>query len=338
MLALYWKIGCDILRKQKELGWGAQVVEQLSLDLRHRFPEDDGYSARNLWNMKRFALEYPDFPFLQVPLAELEKDEILQVALAENTQTPIWQVPLAKLEKDGETFVQVPLAQITWYHHISLLPKVKSLPERAFYIMETAAQGWSRDVMLANVAAGYKNAKGKAITNFCSTLPPVDSDFARYAFKDPYSFGFLGTQELKNEHAIEDKLTEHVVEFLLEMGRGFAFVGRQYRLMVDGDECKMDLLMYHLKMHRYVVIELKAVEFIPEFVGKLNYYISAVDEYLKTPQDNPTIGLLLCPNKSDEKVRFSLRGFSQPMGVAEYEIKQLIEEVQSALPSIEEKA
>jgi predicted nuclease of restriction endonuclease-like (RecB) superfamily len=204
--------------------------------------------------------------------------------------------------------------------------------------METAAQGWSRDVMLANVAAGYKNAKGKAITNFCGTLPPVDSDFARYAFKDPYTFGFLGTQELKNEHAIEDKLTEHVVEFLLEMGRGFAFVGRQYRLMVDGDECKMDLLMYHLKMHRYVVIELKAVEFIPEFVGKLNYYISAVDEYLKTPQDNPTIGLLLCPTKSNEKVQFSLRGFSQPMGVAEYEIKQLIEEVQSALPSIEEKA
>ncbi len=336
MLALYWKIGHDILRKQKELGWGTQVVEQLSLDLHRRFPDDDGYSARNLWNMKRFALEYPDFPFLQVPLAEMEKDEILQVALAENMQTPIWQVPLAKLEKDGETFVQVPLAQITWYHHISLLPKVKSLPERAFYIMETSAQGWSRDVMLANVAADYKNAKGKAITNFCGTLPPVDSDFARYAFKDPYSFGFIGTQGLKNELAIEEKLTEHVVDFLLEMGRGFAFVGRQYRITVDGDEYKIDLLMYHLKMHRYVVIELKSVEFIPEFVSKLNFYISAVDEYVKTQQDNPTIGLLLCPNKSNEKVRFSLRGFSQPMGVAEYEIKQLIDEVQEALPTVEE--
>ena len=333
LLALYWKIGKDILRRQKELGWGTQIVEQLSLDLRHRFPEDDGYSARNLWNMKRFALEYPDFPFLQASLAELEKCEILQVALAENTQTPIWQVPLAKIEKDGETFVQVPLAQITWYHHISLLPKVKSLTERAFYIMETAAQGWSRDVMLANIAADYISVKGRAVTNFSGTLPPVDSDFARYAFKDPYSFGFLGTQELKNERAIEEKLTEHIVDFLLEMGRGFAFVGRQFRITVDGDEYKMDLLMYHLRMHRYVVIELKAVEFIPEFVSKLNFYISAVDEYVKTPQDNPTIGLLLCPTKSDEKVRFSLRGFSQPMGVAEYEIKQLIEEVQSALPS-----
>lgn len=336
LLALYWKIGSDILHKQAELGWGAQVIRQLSIDLRHRFPEDDGYSERNLGYMKRFALDYPDFPFLQVPLAELEKDDFWRIALSENTQNPIWQVPLAKLEKDGEPFVQVPLAQITWYHHISLSPKVKSLPERAFYIMETAAQGWSRDVMLANISANYIANKGAAITNFSGTLPPVDSDFARYAFKDPYSFGFLGTQSLKNELAIEEKLTEHVVEFLLEMGRGFAFVGRQYRITVDGDEYKMDLLMYHLKMHRYVVIELKAVEFIPEFVSKLNFYISAVDEYVKSPQDNPTIGLLLCPTKSNEKVRFSLRGFSQPMGVAEYEIKQLIEEVQSALPTTEE--
>ena len=337
MLALYWKIGCDILRKQKELGWGTQVIKQLSQDLRYRFPEDDGYSERNLGYMKQFAAEYPDFPFLQVPLAKLKEDDFWLVALAENANTPILQVPLAKLEKDDETFVQVPLTQITWYHHISLIPKVKSLSERAFYIMETAAQGWSRDVMLANIAANYKNAKGNAITNFSGTLPPADSDFARYAFKDPYSFGFLGTQELKNEHAIEEKLTEHVVEFLMEMGRSFAFVGRQYRITVDGDEYKIDLLMYHLKMHRYVVIELKAVEFIPEFISKLNFYISAVDEYVKTSQDNPTIGLLLCPTKSNEKVRFSLRGFSQPMGVAEYEIKQLIEDVQAALPVINEE-
>ena len=336
LLALYWKIGKDILRKQEELGWGAQVIKQLSDDLHRRFPQDDGYSERNLKYMRQFAAEYPDFPFVQVPLAQLETDDFWRAALAENSKTPIWQVPLAKIEKDGETFLQVPLAQITWYHHISLLPKVKSLPERAFYIMETAAQGWSRDVMLANIAANYITSRGKAVTNFSGTLPPVDSDFARYAFKDPYSFGFWGTQELKNELAIEEKLTEHIVEFLLEMGRGFAFVGRQYRIMVDGDEYKMDLLMYHLKMHRYVVIELKAVEFIPEFVSKLNFYISAVDEYIKSPQDNPTIGLLLCPTKSNEKVRFSLRGFSQPMGVAEYEIKQLIEEVQSALPSTEE--
>lgn len=335
MLALYWKIGSDILEKQEQLGWGAQIVEQLATDLSQTFPDDRGFSARNLRNMKRFAQEYPDFPFLQVPLAEMQKDEILQVALGENNVTPIWQVPLAKIEKGGEQFVQVPLAQITWYHHISLISKVKSIKERAFYIMETAHQGWSRDVMLQNISLDYYHTKGKEVNNFESTLPPVHSDFARYAFKDPYCFGFVGTISLKNELEIEKKLTEHVIEFLMEMGRGFAFVGRQYHLTVDGDDYYIDLLMYHLQMHRYVVVELKAVEFIPEFVSKLNFYVSAVDEYVKTPQDNPTIGFLLCPTKSDEKVRFSLRGFTQPMGVAEYEFEQLIEEVQKALPEIE---
>ena len=335
MLALYWKIGSDILEKQEQLGWGAQIVEQLATDLSQTFPDDRGFSARNLRNMKRFAQEYPDFPFLQVPLAEMQKDEILQVALGENNVTPIWQVPLAKIEKGGEQFVQVPLAQITWYHHISLISKVKSIKERSFYIMETAHQGWSRDVMLQNISLDYYHTKGKEVNNFESTLPPVHSDFARYAFKDPYCFGFVGTISLKNELEIEKKLTEHVIEFLMEMGRGFAFVGRQYHLTVDGDDYYIDLLMYHLQMHRYVVVELKAVEFIPEFVSKLNFYVSAVDEYVKTPQDNPTIGFLLCPTKSDEKVRFSLRGFTQPMGVAEYEFEQLIEEVQKALPEIE---
>lgn len=332
MLALYWKIGSDILEKQER---GAQIVEQLATDLSQTFPDDRGFSARNLRNMKRFAQEYPDFPFLQVPLAEMQKDVILQMALGENNVTPIWQVPLAKIEKGGEQFVQVPLAQITWYHHISLISKVKSIKERAFYIMETAHQGWSRDVMLQNISLDYYHTKGKEVNNFESTLPPVHSDFARYAFKDPYCFGFVGTISLKSELEIEKKLTEHVIEFLMEMGRGFAFVGRQYHLTVDGDDYYIDLLMYHLQMHRYVVVELKAVEFIPEFVSKLNFYVSAVDEYVKTPQDNPTIGFLLCPTKSDEKVRFSLRGFTQPMGVAEYEFEQLIEEVQKALPEIE---
>lgn len=336
MLALYWKIGNDILQKQGQLGWGAQVIKQLSIDLRHRFPDDDGYSERNLKYMRQFAAEYPDFPFVQVPLAQLETDEVWRYALSTNETTPIWQMPLARIENANEQFVQVPLAQITWYHHISLIPKVKSLAERAFYIMETARQGWSRDVMLANIAMDYYHSKGMAITNFENTLPPVQSDFAQYAFKDPYSFGFIGTFPLKNELEIEKKLTEHIIDFLMEMGKGFAFVGKQYHISVDGDDYYIDLLMYHLQMHRYVVLELKAVEFVPEFVSKLNFYISAVDEHVKTPQDSPTIGLLLCPTKSNEKVRFSLRGFTQPIGVAEYEIKKLIEEVQSALPDIDD--
>lgn len=323
LLSLYWKIGIDIIKKQKEQGWGTQVVEQLAKDLSFHFPDDRGYSARNLWNMKRFATEYPDFPFLQVPLAEIEDGSILQAALAE-------------LKEEGKDFVQVPLAQITWYHHISLFPKVKNIAQRAFYIMATAQEGWSRDVMLTQINNGYINAKGNAINNFAATLPPLQSDLARYTFKDPYNFSFLGTVALQNELDIEKQLTQKVTDFLLEMGKGFSFVGRQYHLTVDGDDYYIDILMYHLKLHCYVVVELKAVEFIPEFVSKLNFYISAVDEYVKAPEDKPTIGLLLCRTKSDTKAKFALRGITQPLGIAQYETEKLFEDVASALPQIED--
>ena len=336
LLALYWKIGDDILKKQEQLGWGAQVINQLSRDLSKIFPDDRGYSERNLRNMKRFAEAYPNFPFVQLPCSTLSQTDFWQVALAESETSAIRQVTLAKLENKDEKFVNVLLTQITWYHHISLISKVKTLEERAFYILETAKQGWSRDVILQNISLDYFHAKGKEINNFENTLPPVHSDLARYAFKDPYNFGFIGSLSLKNELEIEKKLTEHIIDFLIEMGRGFAFVGRQYHLIVDNDDYYIDLLMYHLRMHRYVVVELKAVEFIPEFISKLNFYVSAVDEYVKTPQDNPTIGFILCPTKSNEKVRFSLRGFTQPIGVAEYEIKQLIDEVKNALPDIDD--
>lgn len=322
LLSLYWHIGCDILEKQKREGWGAQVVNQLSQDLMQRFPDDRGYSARNLREMKRFAESYPDFPFVQVSLAKLQGGTI-------------WQASLAKLESHNG-FIQVPLTQITWYHHISLLPKVKDMAERAFYIMATASEGWTRDTMLTQIANGYIHAKGNSINNFEHTLPPVQSDLARQAFKDPYKFSFLGTVALQNELDIEKKLTERITDFLIEMGRGFAFVGRQYHITVDGDDYYIDLLMYHLKLHCYVVVELKAVEFIPEFVSKLNFYISAVDEYVKTPDDKPTIGLLLCRTKSDTKARFALRGITQPLGIAQYETEKLFADVASALPQIDE--
>ena len=229
--------------------------------------------------------------------------------LAEFDKFPIWQVPLAELQDKGKEFVQVPLAQITWYHHISLIPKVKNVAERALYILTTAHEGWSRDVMLSQVAN---------------------------TFKDPYNFSFLGTVALQNELDIEKGLATRVTEFLLEMGKGFSFVGRQYHINVDGDDYYIDILMYHLKLHCYVVVELKAVEFIPEFVSKLNFYISAVDEYVKSPEDKPTIGLLLCRSKSDTKASFALRGVTQPLGIAEYETQKLFADVASLLPQIED--
>ena len=322
-LSLYWNIGKSILQKQEQEGWGKQVIEQLSKDLISRYPDDRGYSKRNLGYMKSFAMQYPDFPFLQVPLAKLK-------------ELPILQATLAKLEGEGKDFVQVPLAQISWYHHISLLPKVKAEAPRAHYITETAQNGWSRDVMLLQIDNGYIHAKGHAINNFEQTLPPPQSDLARYIFKDPYNFSFIGTVALQNELDIEKSLTSKITDFLLEMGRGFAYIGRQYHISVDGDDYYIDLLMYHLKLHCYVVVELKAVEFKPEFVSKLNFYISAVDDLVKSPEDKPTIGLLLCRTKSNKKAEFSLRGITQPMGIAQYETEKLFADVASALPQIEE--
>lgn len=322
-LSLYWNIGKSILQKQEQEGWGKQVIEQLSKDLISRYPDDRGYSKRNLGYMKSFAMQYPDFPFLQVPLAKLK-------------ELPILQATLAKLEGEGKDFVQVPLAQISWYHHISLLPKVKDEAQRAYYITETAQNGWSRDVMLLQIDNGYIHAKGHVINNFEQTLPPPQSDLARYIFKDPYNFSFIGTVALQNELDIEKSLTSKITDFLLEMGRGFAYIGRQYHISVDGDDYYIDLLMYHLKLHCYVVVELKAVEFKPEFVSKLNFYISAVDDLVKSPEDKPTIGLLLCRTKSNKKAEFSLRGITQPMGIAQYETEKLFADVASALPQIEE--
>lgn len=322
-LTLYWNIGKSILQKQEQEGWGKQVIEQLSKDLISRYPDDRGYSVRNLRYMKRFASAYPDFPILQVPLAELRK-------------LPILQATLAELENEGREFVQVPLAQISWYHHISLLPKVKDEAQRAYYITETAQNGWSRDVMLLQIDNGYIHAKGHAINNFEQTLPPLQSDLARYIFKDPYNFSFIGTVALQNELDIEKSLTSKITDFLLEMGRGFAYIGRQYHISVGGDDYYIDLLMYHLKLHCYVVVELNAVEFKPEFVSKLNFYISAVDDLVKSPEDKPTIGLLLCRTKSNKKAEFSLRGITQPMGIAQYETEKLFADVASALPQIEE--
>lgn len=318
----YFEIGKQILAAQNEKGWGSHVIDQLSVDLEKEFGKGNGYSVRNLKYMRMFAEEYPDFPVWKIPLSDVEENQIRQV-------------PPAEL-KETEQIVQVPLAQITWYHHISLISKVKDKVERAFYILETAQNGWSRDVMLLQVQSGLYERKGKAINNFPVTLPPVQSDLAVSIFKDPYNFGFVEFNEKQNELDIEKQLTTKINDFLLEMGKGFAYIGRQYHITVDGDDYYIDLLMYHTRLHCYVVIELKSVEFIPEFVSKLNFYISAIDDQLKMPEDKPTIGLLLCRSKSNVKAEYSLRGITQPLGIAEYEIQKVIEDIKSSLPNIEE--
>lgn len=244
-LALYWTLGKRILAQQRQLGWGANIISKLSVDLSQKFPNDRGYSLSNLKSMRRFAEAYPDFPFLQVPLAKMEN-------------IPIGQVALDQFKEDDKGFVQVELAQITWYHHISLLSKVKDIAERAYYITETAQNGWSRDVMLMQIANGYIHAKGHAINNFEQTLPPLQSDLAKYIFKDPYNFSFLGTVALQNELDIEKTLTSKITDFLLEMGRGFAYIGRQYHISVDGVMAYAGFLIkYQLDEHKVNPIYLR---------------------------------------------------------------------------------
>ena len=297
MLTLYWEIGNSILEKQKQNGWGSKVIDLLASDLAENFPDNSGFSVRNLKYMRSFAEAYPQFPIVQVPLAQSQNE-----------------------------FVQVPLAQITWYHHISLLTKVKDTTERAFYIAETAKNEWSRDVMLLQIQSKLYERDGKALNNFENTLPDYQSDLAKNIFKDPYNFDFLMLSRKAKEVEIENLLTQKITDFLLELGKGFAFVGRQYAVEVDNTDYKIDLLFYHTILHAYVVIELKAGEFLPEYVSKLNFYISAIDDKLKTPTDEPTIGLLLCASKSNVKVEYAMRGLTKPLGVASYELEQLVKE------------
>ena len=320
----YWWLGNDIIQKQEEQGWGAKVIDQLSADLQKRYGDESGYSARNLGYMKSFATEYPDFPFLQVPLAKLHEKPFLQARLAKFT-----------ISADGE-FVQVPLAQITWYHHISMLSKVKDMALRAFYMTETHIQGWSRDIMMMQIEDGYHKKAVALPNNFDTTMPPVKSDLAKAAFKDPYNFGFVDMTKVMKEKDLEDQLAGKVTEFLLELGKGFSYLGRQYPVKIAGEDSKVDLMMYHTRLHCYVAIELKATDFMPEYLSKLNYYISAIDDQIKMPEDNPTIGLLLCRSKNNTKVEYALRGMTQPLGVAAYQTSKMIEELKSELPSIDD--
>jgi predicted nuclease of restriction endonuclease-like (RecB) superfamily len=297
LLNLYFDIGRLILKAQETEGWGAQVIDFIARDIKKDQKSNKGFSVRNLKYMRSFALSYPQFPIVQVPLAQ-----------------------------NSDEFMQVSLAQITWYHHITLISKIKDLKERIFYIQETANNGWSRNVMVLQIKNDLYNRKGKALNNFNKTLPLYQSDLAKEIFKDPYHFDFLVLKDKMKEIEIENQLIDKISDFLMELGRGFAFVGKQFSIQVDNSAYRIDLLFYHTKMHAYVVIELKAGEFKPEYISKLNFYISAVDDLLKSGPDNPTVGLLLCADKSDIKVEYAMRGLEKPLGVATYELKKLIKD------------
>ena len=329
LVRLYWQIGHDILARQSAQGWGAKVIDRLSQDLRTAFPEMKGFSSRNLKYMRAFAAAWPD-EFVQQPAAPLE--------LGEFVQQPAAQIEIGSIcPPTGGQMVQAPLAHLPWSHHCILLDKLSCEEDRRWYAAKAIEHNWSRNILVMQIESRLIERSGGAVTNFALTLPKPQSDLARESLKDPYRFDFLGLGEEAQEREIENALVKHVTDFLLELGAGFAFVGRQVLLDVGGEEFFIDLLFYHLKLRCYVVIELKAGKFKPEHLGQLGFYLTAVDAQVKHPDDAQTIGLLLCKSKNKVVAEYALRDKSQPLGVAEYQLlESLPPEFQTSLPSIEQ--
>ncbi len=294
LIEFYWDLGKMIAEKQAV--WGSKLIEQVAKDLKAEFPDMEGFSKTNLYNVRRFYQFYVH----------------------------------------SEFFHQVG-GKIPWRHHVEIFTKAKSINEAHFYILQTIENGWSRDVLTLQIKSGLYDRQGKAVTNFNRVLPAHDSDLANQLLKDPYNFDFLTLTEPYRERELETALVENITKFLLELGTGFAYVGRQVPMAVGGQEYFIDLLFYHLKLRAFVVIELKAGSFMPEYAGKLSFYLSAANDLLKHPTDNPTIGLLICKDKNDIVAEYALKNINQPIGVSEYQLTKLFpSDFESSLPTIEE--
>lgn len=321
LVSLYWKIGRAILDQQEQQGWGAKIIDRLAQDLRTNFPSMKGFSRTNLMYMRAFADAWPDTGICAAAAAQID---------GSNRPTAAGQIQASPI-------VHQLVDKLPWGHHCVLLDKLKSREDRLWYAQKAVEHNWSRNILVMQIESRLMERSGGAVTNFAHTLPKPQSDLARESLKDPYRFDFLGLGEEAQEREIEGALVKHVTDFLLELGAGFAFVGRQVLLDVGGEEFFIDLLFYHLKLRCYVVIELKAGKFKPEHLGQLSFYLTAMDAQVKHPDDAPTIGLLLCKSKNKVVAGYALRDKSQPLGVAEYQlVESLPPELQTSLPSIEQ--
>lgn len=337
LIRLYWDIGRMIAARQQQEGWGAGVIPRLAADLKNELPEEKGFSERNLKLMVQFYQEYPEvFPIGQRPVAQLpvpSKSLELMPQSAAQFGAPL--VPQSNPAPASE-IVQRAVAQLSWAHNILLIQKLKHLPTRLWYARQTLEQGWSRDTLTAQIKNRAHERQGAAVTNFASTLPEVHANLAQGLLKDPYLFDFLTLEEPFHERELETGLLVHLQKFLLELGQGFAFVGRQYPIQVSDREFYLDLLFYHLRLRCFVVVELKKGDFKPEYAGKMNFYCSAVDDLLRHPGDAPTLGLILCQEKDRILAEYALRDIHKPIGIADYELtRALPAELASSLPSIE---
>ena len=296
LIRLYWDIGKAIVERQKRLGWGKSVVEKLAFDLRVAFPDQTGFSPQNLWFMRQFYEEIHKQP------------NLLQLA-----------------------------RELPWWHVVTILTKVKDAAEREYYFMAAASHGWSRAILTHQIETKLyrREVKAKKTHNFRRLLPARHAKAADEMMKDPFVFDFITLEPDAKEHDLEQALLQQLRRFLIELGKGFAFVGSQYRLQVGKEEFFLDLLFYHLGLRRYIVIDLKTVPFKPEFAGKMNFYLTAVDEQLRLRDDGSSVGIILCKDKDDVVVEFALRDVHKPLGVARYQVtEKLPRQLSEALPSV----
>ena len=374
MLFHYWKVGHFILYLQKKEGWGSKVIDNLSKAIRSQYPDKKGYSARNLIYMCQFAKAYPMEILIEMgkveellnnpsvdnvlqltnELNQFTQEPLAQIQSTENQEHIITQQPLAQLGDIAETlsaiydsdirkiekaFKQSPIVRTNWASHVILLNTKLPLGERYWYITQAVANSWSSNVLQMQIETNLfaRQIEAKKVNNFAVRLPNPQSDLANYLMKDPYIFDMMGQTEAMNERDIERQLVQHITKYLLEMGSGFAFVAQQKHFEVGDSDFYADLILYNIQLHAYVVVELKASPFKPEYMGQLNFYINVVDDTLRGEHDNKTIGLLLCNGGDKVVAQYALSGYDQPIGVSDYQLTKAIpENLKSALPSIEE--
>jgi len=317
LIRLYWEIGALIDTRQQKEGWGAGVIPLLALDLHNDLPEEKGFSERNIKQMLAFYREYPHLEFVPQAVAQIGDSPKVQQLVA--------------------LFPADLMQSIPWGHHGILMARVKDHATRQWYMQAAIENGWSRNILVMQIETAAHQRQGRAITNFAKRLPSPDSDLVQQTLKDPYLFDFLTLESGFHERELETGLIAHLEKFLLELGQGFAFVGRQYHLDIGDRDFYIDLLFYHLKLRCYVVIDLKRGDFKPEYAGKMNFYCSVVDDQLRHETDKPTIGLILCQQPNRVLAEYALRGIDKPIGVSSFELtRALPESLESSLPSIEQ--
>ena len=376
MLFHYWKIGNYILYHQNLQGWGSKIIKQLAKAIRLNYPEKKGYSERNLTYMCQFARSYPlnvlrsfidTDARLSVPSIQKVADEVLKLNNGQFTQELTAQIqstdsqlleftqePLAQIQNVAKTvsaiyritiedieklFLASPVARINWASHVIMLNNSLPLGVKYWYMKQSVEMGWSSNVLKIQIETNLYNRQisNNKVNNFTATLPAPQSDLANYLLKDPYIFDLAGAKEKADERDIEEQLVKHVTRYLLEMGNGFAFVARQKHFQIGNSDFFADLILYSIPLHAYIVVELKATPFKPEYAGQLNFYINVVDDKLRGENDNKTIGLLLCKGKDEVVAQYALTGYDQPIGISDYQLSKAIpENLKSALPSIEE--